>query len=94
MPYRTDEKKQDCVKTCKKENYEINKERYTQIAGEWNKANVGKRRMKIQCEIRGEIKAKTPIRRHQQSIKCLSHKSPTLPHTNLQDPPPIVISGV
>ena len=78
----------------RKENYEINREREIARASDWNKANVDKRRVKIQCGICGELKAKTVIRRHQQSIKCLSHKSPTLPHTNLEDGSPIVISGI
>jgi hypothetical protein len=82
--YETNKEKR---KVDRKKNYENNRERDIKRATEWNKQNIEKRREKILCEVCGELKAKTAIRRHQQSIKCRNH-------TNLQDSSPIIISGV
>ena len=60
----------------RKERYDNNREQTIKKATGWNKANADKRRVKIQCGVCGELKSKTAIRRHQQTIKCLSHKSP------------------
>ena len=81
------ENNKERLQVVKKEYYENHKEKEIKRAVEWNKANADKRREQIQCEICGELKAKTAIRRHQQTVKCRKH-------TNLVDSSPIVISGV
>ena len=67
--------------------YENHRDIKIKRATGWNKANAEKRREQIQCTVCGELKAKTAIRRHQQSAKCRNH-------TNLLDSTPIVISNV